>query len=88
MKKNLKKSKPFKGSIEIQEKRDVSKILEEFKGIYPSNLGYYYYVRFIDHPTFGTTTKLSGAHTSLVVREYEENGEKFVETLNSIYKVV
>lgn len=76
-------TKPFKCVIKDCIKVEVAP--EKLEGFKP-NLGYFYICRFIGHPQFGTTGKLAGAQTSLVVKEYEEGGKQFIETLNSVYE--
>lgn len=81
--------KKFKCYIRFAHKQQLSEDLFTIATeAYGPHLGYYYYCQFIKHPRFGTPGKLSGAHTSLVVKETElKNGDLKIETLNSIYKI-
>lgn len=81
-------SKPFMGIIRHLGKVELRDDLKELANKeYGPNLGYYYNCQFVGHPRFGTTSKLAGAHTSLVVKEYTKKKKRFVETLNSVYQL-
>jgi hypothetical protein len=83
------KEKPYKGQIAHCIKRALPpEQKQEAEEMYGPNLGYYYLCQFVGHPRFGTTGKLDGAHTSLVVKEFKKGKKTYVETLNSMYEKI
>ena len=76
--------KPYQGIITHTRRVEFTKEMLEKYPKYPDNLGYLYMCDFLEHKIFGRTYG-QRSNTSLVIREYEEDGKNWVETLNSRY---
>lgn len=79
-------TKPFKCSVTFWSKYQCSEDGGPYKPEeFGDNLGYLITGMCLQHPEFGTT---SSFHTSLIIREYEEDEKNMVETLNSTYHLI
>ncbi|MCS5737062.1 hypothetical protein, partial [Herbiconiux daphne] len=86
-----KQQQKFVAELSNLRKVDCSRYVDEIKRLYGEDVQPYYYYAHIfgDTATHGNHPFRDGLniHTSYVLNEYERDGERFIQTMNTLYKV-